>query len=210
MNEFLVAWLVLASVNFVATISPGPAFALTVRNAIAYDRRAGIMTAIGLGLGIAGMVTIVLGGFAAIISQSVLIFNIIKYVGAAYLVYIGAKALMAKKPAIVNAAEEHISAVRKISDLAALRMGYLTNQFNPKGLVFFSAVFAQFISPGTPWQVLVLYGLTSVMIEILWFGTVAFILTNPLIKQRFMGISHWIERVCGGLLIALGVRLAWK
>ena len=84
----------------------------------------------------------------------------------------------------------------------------MTNVLNPKAVIFFTAVYTQFIDLHTPWQVHVLYGMTSVVIEFLWFAGVAVVLTNPLIKQKFMGVVHWIERSCGGLMIALGVKLA--
>ena len=55
-----------------------------------------------------------------------------------------------------------------------------------------------------------LYGLTSVVIEIAWFSGVAVVLTDRRIKERFLGIVHWVERTCGGLMIGLGVKLAFS
>jgi RhtB (resistance to homoserine/threonine) family protein len=206
MTEYFGVWLILASVNLAATLSPGPAFILTVRNALSYNRPLGMMTAMGLGLGIGVHVAFVLGGIAVVIAKSVILFNLIKYAGAAYLVFIGAKAVLAKKSD--NANPNIQTAQKPLTAFGALRMGFLTNVLNPKAVVFFTAVYAQFITVDTPPQILVLFGLTSVLIEAIWFSIVTFILTNPRIKNAFLGISHWIERVCGGLLIALGIRLA--
>jgi RhtB (resistance to homoserine/threonine) family protein len=207
--EIFIAWLILASVNLAATISPGPSFAITVRNAIAYDRRAGIFTALGLGLGVAVHVTLVLGGFAVLIAQSSFLYNFILYAGAAYLFYIGVKALQARKQKTPQNENEAISVQDKtISDYGAFRMGAIASLLNPKSMVFFIAIYAQFIAPHTPWQILGLYGLTSVLIEIVWFSGVAVLLTDSRIKHRFLGFAHWIERVCGGLLIAIAIKLA--
>jgi threonine/homoserine/homoserine lactone efflux protein len=206
--EFFLPWLLLASVNLAAVISPGPAFALTVRNAIVYNRRTGLMTAIGLGMGVGVIVAIVLGGFAIILTQSALLYDIVRYAGAAYLVYIGGKALMTKKPEPLVNGEINAPKGKSLSDFAAWRTGFLTNITNPKGMVFFTAIFTQFVSPDTPWQILVLYGLTAIVLETGWFSIVTCVLTHARIKQRFLGVSHWIERACGGLLVALGVRLA--
>lgn len=206
--EFFLAWLILASVQFAATISPGPAFAVAVRNALAYDRTTGIYTAIGLGIGVAIHVMLVLGGLATILSQSVWLFNAIKYAGAAYLIYIGIKAIKTKKQlSFPSESDIEKPAKKTITRFKALQIGVLTNLLNPKAIVFFTALFTQFVAPGTSMELLALYGGTSVIIEIAWFSLVALILTNPKVKAKFMGIAHWIERVCGGMLVALGIRL---
>jgi RhtB (resistance to homoserine/threonine) family protein len=210
--EVLTNWLLIASVNLAATMSPGPAFALTVRNSLAYDRRTGILTAVGLGFGVGIYVALVLGGVSVLITQSEVLYNIVRYAGAAYLFYIGIKAILFAKP---RTEESFIDADGKIAEkslprLAAIRNGFLVNAFNPKAVVFFTAVYAQFVDPHTPWQALVLFGATAIFIEMAWFSALAFILTDSRIKRRFLRFTHWIERVCGGLLILLGIRLALK
>ena len=207
-SEILTSWLIIVVVNTAATLSPGPAFAMTVRNSMAYDRRIAILTTIGLGGGVGVIAFLVLFGFAALLSQSAFLFNLLKYLGAAYLVFIGIKALLAKPHAESSGEKSEISSQKTLSNIGALKLGLLTNLLNPKGIVFFTAVYAQFVAPDTPWMVLVLYGLTSIIIETTWFTIVAFILTDSRIKRRFMRVSHWIERLCGGLLLLLGVRLA--
>lgn len=206
--EILTGWLMIVAVNTAATMSPGPAFAMIVRTAMGYNRRVAILTALGFGAGVAVVVFLVLFGFATVLSQSALLFNIVKYLGAAYLAYIGCKALMAKKHVAPATEGTAPTQQKNLTDAQAFRMGLITNLLNPKGIVFFTAVYAQFIAPGTPWQVLVLYGLTSAIIETLWFSMVAVVLTDSRIKGRFLRFSHWIERLCGGLLLALGIRLA--
>lgn len=205
-HEILTGWLAIVAINTAATMSPGPAFAMTVRNAIAYDRRTGIFTALGLGVGVAVIAFLVLFGFAAVLSKSVVLFSVVKYLGAAYLIYIGFKAIRARPNK--NSTDNAQAAEKSLTRIQAFRSGLITNLFNPKGLVFFTAVYAQFVAPGTPWQVLLLYGATSAIIETTWFSGVAFVLTDSRVKGRFLRFSHWIERVCGGLLLLLGIRLA--
>ena len=207
--EFFITWMILASVQLAATLSPGPAFAVTVKNALAYNRRAGVITAVGLGFGVGAHVIFVLTGLAVILSQSVIVFNIIKYAGAAYLIYIGFKGLRAKKAE--NADEPQTDTqphYKTMSDLKALQIGFLTNLLNPKAVVFFTAVFTQFIGAETSFWALIMFGLTAVAIEMGWFATLSTILTTPQVKARFTSFAHWIDRVCGGLLMALGIRLA--
>ncbi len=204
--EFLTLWLAFALIDFVATLSPGPAFAMTVRIAVANSRKIAVIFALGLGVGIAVQVATILLGMGVVIAQSILLFNLIKYAGAAYLVYIGIKGLKSRKRKKLGA--NNIQIKPDLSLCAAFCQGVITNVLNPKAVVFFTAVYAQFISPETTqWQKLVL-GSTSVCFEILWFSTLAVFLTNPAIKAKFMSIVHWIERTCGGLLVTLGVKLA--
>lgn len=206
-------WLLIASVQAAATISPGPAFVVAVRNAMAYDRRTGIFTAFGLGLGVAVHVLVVLCGLAVLLQHYTFVFDLIRYAGAAYLIYIGSKALIARrKPNSATEAVPDAVVPRKagISGRKALAIGFLTNLLNPKAVIFFTAVFTQFIGPGTPFWVMALYGATSVFIEIAWFSGVAAVLTDRRIKERFMGVVHWVERTCGGLMIGLGVKLAFS
>lgn len=206
--DFFLKWLLFASVNAAATVSPGPAFAMTIRNAVVYDRRTALLTVMGLGLGVAAHMLMVLGGVAVILSQSVVLFNIVKYAGAAYLVYIGIHALRSKKKPAETSEDIQTYKQERLSTFRALRIGFLTNLLNPKAVVFFTAIITQFVDPNAGLGTLVLYGFTSVAIEVIWFSMLTLFLTHARIKARFMAIAHWIERLCGGLLIALGVRLA--
>jgi len=209
--ELFLSWLVIASVQLAATMSPGPAFVVAVRNALAYDRKTGIATAFGLGLGVMAHVVFVLCGIAFIIAQSVFLFSFIKYAGAAYLFYIGIKAMLnsrkGKNKPVVDDSDIPQSA-KSISLRKAIVTGFLTNLLNPKAVVFFTAVFTQFIHPETPFSVLALYGGTSVSIEFLWFAGVSIVLTHARIRAVFLSFMHWVERICGGLMLGLGIKLA--
>jgi RhtB (resistance to homoserine/threonine) family protein len=211
--EFLISWLVIASVQLAATMSPGPAFVIAVRNAMAYDRKTGIATAFGLSLGVFAHVVFVLCGIALIIAQSVFLFSFIKYVGAAYLFYIGLKSILNSRKSrgvpIVDVDQQRVQAeFRSISLRRAILTGFLTNLLNPKAVLFFTAVFTQFIHPETPFSVLALYGVTSVAIEFLWFAGVSIVLTHTRIRAVFLSFMHWVERICGGLMLGLGIKLA--
>ncbi|MEL6137565.1 MAG: LysE family translocator [Cyanobacteria bacterium J06628_6] len=93
---FWAGWLTVFAVGLVAVVTPGPDFALTLRSALAYSRRAGVFTAVGIGLGNTVHATYSLVGIGALISQSILLFNALKLLGAAYLIYLGIKSLGAK------------------------------------------------------------------------------------------------------------------
>ena len=205
MNDILLNWVMLVGVFSVAPASPGPDFIMAIRNSILYSRRAGIMTAIGFGLGVAIHVAYCLGGLAIVISKSVMLFTILKYIGAAYLFYVGIKALRSTG---FSGADMDASGAKTMPDIQALRSGFITNLFNPKATMFFLALFTQILSPDATMPVQALYGLTCIVMTMIWFSIVSIVLTAPAIRQKFLKASRWIDRVCGGLFIALGVKLA--
>ena len=206
MMEYLPQLALVAGVHLLAVMSPGPDFVMIVRNSLIYSRRSGIFSAIGLGGGIFVHVVYSLIGIGWIISRSVLLFSIIKWIGALYLIYIGWKSLRAKPVDHVAQGE-----AREAVDLTAgqaIRMGFLTNVLNPKATLFFLGLFSQVIDPMTPLAVQVVYGAEMVLMTILWFSGVAVMLSSPFIRQRFSRIQHRFEQAMGALLIALGIKVA--
>lgn len=205
MDTFISNWLLMIAVFSVALASPGPDFVMAVRNSVMGSRKAGIFTAIGFGFGVAIHVAYCLAGLALVISQSVMLFNIIKWIGAAYLFWVGYRALKSKG---YVPPEEGADAPPEMSAGEALRSGFVTNLFNPKATLFFLALFTQILSPDIALGAKVVYGMTCIIMTMLWFSIVATVLTTPKIRAAFLRASKWIDRVCGGLFIALGLKLA--
>ncbi|NJO66461.1 MAG: LysE family transporter [Leptolyngbyaceae cyanobacterium RM1_405_57] len=198
-------------------MAPGPNLAMTLRNSLAYSRQSGIYTAVGLAAGNCVHVTYCLIGIGVIISESILLFNAIKWLGAAYLIYIGIKSLQAQRRELTGSLKNSVTSntqhslsqkTHHLTRFASIRVGFLTNLLNPKVTLFFLALFTQIIQPTTPLFTQAIYGLTMVALEFIWFALVAVIISQPAIKNRFLSISHWIERITGAILIALGLRLA--
>jgi RhtB (resistance to homoserine/threonine) family protein len=206
MEQFISQLILLIGLMMVALVSPGPDFVMTVKNSILNSRRAGLMTALGLALGVIIHVTYCMVGLATVISKSILLFNIIKYVGAGYLIYIGIMALRSKGfdggIAVENGNKQ------TMSDWQALSSGFITNLFNPKATMFFLAMFTQIVDPHVPLSMQFVYGITCFSMTFLWFSIVATILTVETVRSRFLRAAQWIDRICGAALIALGVRLA--
>lgn len=207
MEDFWINWLLLFVVFGLPLISPGPDFVVSVRNSIVYSRKAGLFTVIGFMGGVIVHVTYTLLGIATIIAQSVVLFNILKYAGAAYLFYIGLQALRSQGFKDQGSAKDK-KTKKDMSAVKAIWIGFLTNVLNPKATLFFLAVFSQFIGPETTIQTQLIYGATCVVMTGIWFSLVAVILTNPIIKEKFLQFTKWIDKVCGMLLIGLGIKLA--
>ncbi len=206
---FVINFLKVALIHLLAVMSPGPDFVLISKNALTYSRRTGIYSALGLGLGILVHVTYSLLGIGLLISQSVLLFSIIKLLGAGYLIYIGIKSLQSK-PLMVSIQDSPL--VTGSSDLGvfeAVKMGFLTNVLNPKATLFFLGLFTQVIDSTTPVFVLVLYGLEMSVMTFVWFSVVALFFSHEKVRGRFTRVSHYVDRVLGGVLIALGIKIAF-
>ena len=190
-------------------IVPGADMALVARNTLAGGRSAGLRTATGtiLGLGVHAGAAVV--GLSAVISTSASAFNIIKLIGAAYLVWLGLQTLWATRAR--NKVPSGRSATKWSTGRmgAPLMQGALTNLLNPKLAVFFLSFLPQFVDPARPAssQIIVL-ATTFIVMGALWLGTyiaavdaLAGVLARPAVKR-------WSDRVVGATLVGLGARLA--
>lgn len=205
--EYQSEFLTVAVVHLLAVASPGPDFAMVMRQSLVAGRRAAIWTSIGIGLGILIHVAYTLLGLGLIISQSVQVFNLLKLVGAGYLLYIGWKSLRAKSVSSATAADTG-ETIRECLPAQALRIGFLTNALNPKATLFFLSLFSVIINPDTPQVMQLVYGLYMSVATGIWFCGLSLVLTQSRVRRGFSRFGHWIERVMGMVLIALGIRLA--
>lgn len=204
--NYLPEFLTVATIHLLAVMSPGPDFVMITRNSLKYSRKTAIYSALGLGLGILVHVTYSLVGIGFIISQSVLLFSILKYIGAGYLIYIGIKSLKSKPHSITI---EKANKAEDISSLAAIKMGFLTNILNPKATLFFFALFTQIINPSTPLGIQILYGIEMMVATFLWFAAVGSLFSLGFIKNKFASFIHYLEKAMGAILIGLGIKLAF-
>lgn len=192
-------------IHLLAVISPGPDFIVSVKNSLTYSRKIGIWTAVGFGLGITIHIFYSLAGLALVISKSILLFNIIKLLGAAYLIYIGVQSLMSKssKFDIGNNIEKE-----ELSVFSAIKIGFLTNVLNPKATLFFLSLFTFIISPGTPLSVLLIASAIMVINTFLWFSFVATVMTQNKIRSLFERFQGVFNKTLGGMLVLLGIKVA--
>lgn len=195
--------IVVVTITLLAVISPGPDFAMVTRNSLMLSRRAGVLTALGIGLGVTVHVSYTLLGVGLLIRQSLWLFNAVKLVGALYLIYLGAKMLMTKARD-----GQPDATVAPLSDFAALRTGFLTNALNPKTTVFIVSLFMQAVRPDTPLVVQIGYGAFIAAAHAGWFSLVAVCFSATAVRDRLLSLRHWIDRTFGCLLVGFGVALA--
>jgi len=138
------------------------------------------------------------------------LFAVMKWCGAAYLVFLGAISLLSRKPiSPLGAAGESVQETGgDLSVGAGFRMGLLTNALNPKCALFYISLFSVIITPDTPRVFQWLYGAVIMAIALAWFCLLATVLSFRGVKSKFERSSVWIERITGLILIALGLRVA--
>lgn len=184
-------------------ISPGQDFALVSRNAMIYSRRAGLLSSVGIATAVWLHVAYCVTGVALLITNFPQVYSMIRWVGAAYLVYLGVKSLLAStSPQVATDADQ-----RDITDRSAFGSGFLCNALNPKTTLFFLSIFTQIIQPSTPIAIQILCGLIISLAHLAWFGGVAFWLSTPRFLSAIWRLKPWIERVLGLILIGVATHM---
>lgn len=184
---------------------PGPATLLTIARATSSGTKVGIATGGGIAAGDVFHTVMAMIGISAIIAASATLFSVIKYIGAAYLIYLGIRAIMEKTSAVPAAGALAISAGK------AFRQAVLTEVLNPKTALFFLAFLPQFVRPenGTVMLQMTVLGVIFVVLGL--FSTVVFAVSAGRLGtflRRNPSVLRWQGKVVGGIYCALGVRLA--
>jgi len=180
---------------------------VVVRESVTHGRRAGTWTALGVGSAIFLHVTYSLLGIGLIVSQSIVLFNALKWLAAAYLLYIGFKALRAR-PADPATAET-IAPPAARTPRGAYVAGFVTNGLNPKATLFFLSLFTVVINPHTPLLVQAGYGVYLACATAAWFCLVALLFSQQRVRAGFARMGHWFDRMMGVVLVGLGIKLAF-
>lgn len=187
-------------------LTPGNDMLYVAARSTSQGSKAGIVSSLGIMVGCMVHILAAMVGLSALIAKSALAFDIIKYLGAGYLIYLGARALISKKKKL------HIDIpIKKRSLKNIFWQGVFTNVLNPKVALFFLAFLPQFIilqTENTAWQVLFLgtwFNIGGTLINIivsLLFGRVGKWLND---SPKFI---QWQEKITGTILIALGIKVA--
>ncbi|WP_416191167.1 LysE family translocator [Neisseria sp. CCUG12390] len=197
-------WLI-TGVHMLACMSPGPDFVLVSQQSLSRSRAAGLLTALGIALGFGVHIVYSVLGLVTVVAQSATLLTAIKIVGGLYLIYIGYKGLTAKAAGEVT----EIRAEKTAAEPAwqTVWRGVLCNVLNPKAAVYMLSLFTVVLSPDTPMWQMAVYGAWMTLMLFVWFGLVALMLSVPAVNRRFRRFGHWIDRICGGALAALGVKV---
>ena len=191
--------------SLVLIITPGQDMMLVMSRSIAQGWRAGVVTAAGVSTGLLGHSLLASLGLGALLGASEMIFVTIKYVGAAYLVYLGIR-LLAQRKSEIGVTEMSTVSMKKL-----FFQGAFSNLSNPKITIFYFAYLPQFIPTGSAHPTILLFALGVA------FAALTFIVKGPVgygagilsgwLRSR-PAVLPWINRTSGAVLVALGIRLA--
>lgn len=195
------SWLALVAICAVGAMSPGPSLAVVMRNTIRGGRSHGVLTAIGHGTGVGLYALLTALGLALIIANNPLLFNVIRYGGAAFLAWLGVTALLAK-PKGMAAAEIH-----EIAGRQGAFEGFMVAFLNPQLAIFFVALFSQFVHADTDWQQSLIMMLTAGGIDGAWYVLVALILSRGPVLAWLNAKSVWLDRFSGVVLLGLAAKV---
>ncbi len=192
--------------SLVFCLTPGPDILYVLGRSLAQGRRAGALSALGVAVGVSVHVTAAPFGLSAIPAASATAYAVVKYCGAAYLIYLGVKTLLSRR-APLEAPEEY----RRLSDRAIFWQGALTNVLNPKVALFFMAFLPQFIDPQGAHRTLSFLCLGAILLIIGLVNDLAYAFFSSgltRLMRRSARVNGWLNGLMGVTFLGLGLRLA--
>ena len=192
-------WLQFATVCVAGAMSPGPSLALIIRNSITINRFAGFMTAVGHGLGMGVYAVFAITGLSIILTANGLLFQLIQVVGILFLLYLGFQFLFTKKKELDKFNEQ--------KSINSFLQGFSIAIFNPKILIWFSAVFSQFVKIDASFFSHSILVITASIIDGAWYIIVVLVVTSYGMNNFFQKRQSIIQKMSGGILILIGFLL---
>lgn len=205
MNEWA-ALLGIGAAMAVGAASPGPSFILIARTAAGAGRANGLSAALGMGLGGMAFATLSLLGLNAVFQAVPALYLVLKVVGGAYLAYLGWRIWRGAKQAL--ALNDVADAAAPMSRRGYLLLGLGTQVSNPKTAIVYASVFASFLPPSPSLRFQLLVVALVFLIEVSWYAVVALALSASAPRAVFLRYKAWVDRTAGGIMGALGLKLA--
>ncbi|GIU14098.1 LysE family translocator [Shewanella sp. MBTL60-007] len=196
------AWLGLLAICCLGAMSPGPSLAMVVRHTLGGGRGKGIICAWAHSIGIGVYALVTLLGLAVLLKQAPMVFNGIAVIGALYLAYMGVQALRSK-----GGMSDKLAAGESTDAFTAARDGLAISLFNPKIMLFFLALFSQFVMVADSVTGKALIVLTPLIVDGLWYTLIALILSHSAVLPKLREKAALIDKLSGVVLILLAVRV---
>lgn len=195
-------WSQFAIVCIIGAMSPGPSLAVVIRNNINYNRLAGILTSIGHGLGIGVYATLAILGLGIILQTNQTIFLIIQILGLVFLFFLGLLFIIQKN------SEEKIE--ENPNQLNSFLQGFSIAIINPKILIWFTAIYSQFISIEATFIFNIILVLTASIIDAIWYIIVSLLITGYGVKNFLIERRIFIQKITGSVLLVISLSLLYK
>jgi RhtB (resistance to homoserine/threonine) family protein len=201
--DLLQGLLLVGSIHLLAAMSPGPDFILVSQQTLTNGKKAGFLASIGIALGLSVHILYSSFGLSTIIANSKTAYFTIKILGGSYLIYLGVQGIRSK-------AKNRKSITKSPQDThnkSLIVTGFFCNALNPKAPVYFVSLFTVILSPSMPLYELAIYGVWIMLIQFLWFSTVVGFLSRPAINTQFQKLGHWVDRLFGGAMVLIGIKV---
>ena len=195
-------WLQFVLVCVIGAMSPGPSVALIIRNSVTFSRTAGILSAIGHALGIGIYASLAILGLHFILITNPFIFNSIQIIGSIFLLGLGVMFLIDKST--------KLQIEEKQQNYNSFFQGLIIAIINPKILIWFTAIFSNFIITNSSAITNFILVMTPTIIDGIWYVIVAVIVTSYGLKEFFKGKKLVIQKLSGSLLIIISISLLFN
>lgn len=205
-TELWLTWLPVAGIWLVTVITPGPNFVATSHAALSRGRVAGAWVALGVTVGTAIWATASLLGLGLLFQTAGWLYQIVKLIGAAYLIYFGVRIILSarhRRPPRTPPGQFSATGA-----WWAFRRGLLTDLANPKAAAFFTSLFAVTIPPAAPSWFIAMVIATVVAIAGAWYGTVALAMAWDPVADAYRRIERVVCYLAGAVFVGFGLRLA--
>jgi threonine/homoserine/homoserine lactone efflux protein len=203
--------LLFIAAGLLLNLTPGPDVVYIVGNALRFGARAGVVAALGITAGCFVHIVAAAVGVSALMAASATAFAVLKWMGAAYLVYVGIRLLLSRAPSAIDLEAAHAHSTRPVALKGIFFRGFWTNALNPKVALFFLAFLPQFIGPAVEHKSLAFLGLgllfnfNGLWVNIGWALAAVGLARRVAAVQRSL---HWLDRLAGVMFLAFGCKLA--
>ena len=204
--QSLLLLLAVASIHLGIVVIPGPNFLVIVKNSLMHSRRAGIVTARGVAIGTVIYVIAGFLGFTALLSQSVFLFTIVKWIGVVYFIFVGTQ-LIRHARNTQSDVSFHSANNSSFTDQQALRSGLLTMLSNVKSAFYFMFLFTTFLPPNVSPELKIAIIIMIPTISLTWYSILALTFSNHRVRQIYQKVERGMNLIFGAVWIVLGLRL---
>lgn len=198
-----------ALAHLMAAATPGPNFFLVSSLAMSVSRGRGVSAALGITFSVLIWSCAAALGLNLFLQSFPLVYDTIRYAGAAYLVWLGVK-LMRNAFSSDAAQTESAKEAIRVSILSAFGRGFLVNITNPKTIAYYTSIFAVLVPQDSSKAVFAEIVLTAVLVSSLWWAVVAAVFSTPIVARGFANVRRHIEFVAGSVFVLFGARVALR
>ncbi|HCF80022.1 MAG TPA: amino acid transporter [Glaciecola sp.] len=202
-HTYMAEIIAVSTIALFMAMLPGADFIMVTRTSISNGRLPGLYMSLGMALSVCIHASYSIAGLAVVIANSAWLFSAIKYLGAAYLIYLAWQLLTTRETVNID----QCNSTTQMSPFTALRMGFTCNILNPKTSIFFLSIFTQVVAVDTPLIMQVSYGLIIILAHLFWYSGVTLLLSHPIILPLFNRQKQKIDKIAGFVLMLIAINL---